>query len=52
MAAVSTAIHLLRAGDHVVWVTIFMAVPIDFFHDIMTRYGIEFTFLRLDDGEK
>ena len=33
MAAVSTVIHLLSAGDHVVWVMILTEVHIDFFRN-------------------
>ncbi len=52
MAAVSTAIHLLKAGDHAVVGDDIYGGTHRLFSEIMTNYGIEFTFTRLDSREK
>ena len=52
MAAVTTVIHLLSAGDHVVCADDIYGGTHRLFSEIMPRFGIEFTFLRLDDEEK
>lgn len=52
MAAVTTVIHLLSAGDHVVCADDIYGGTHRLFSDIMPKFGIEFTFLRLDDEEK
>jgi len=44
MAAVSTAIHLLKAGDHAVVGDDIYGGTHRLFSEIMTQYGIEFTF--------
>ena len=51
MAAVSTAIHLLKAGDHAVVGDDIYGGTHRLFSEIMTQYGIEFTFTRLDSRE-
>ncbi len=52
MAAVSTAIHLLKAGDHAIVGDDIYGGTHRLFNEIMTKYGIEFTFLRMDSREK
>jgi cystathionine gamma-lyase/cystathionine beta-lyase len=51
MAAVSTAIHLLKAGDHAVVGDDIYGGTHRLFSEIMTQYGVEFTFTRLDSRE-
>jgi len=51
MAAVSTAIHLLKAGDHAVVGDDIYGGTHRLFSEIMTQYGIEFTFTRFDSRE-
>ena len=52
MAAVTTVIHLLSAGDHVVCADDIYGGTHRLFSDIMPRFGIEFSFIRLNDEEK
>lgn len=51
MAAVSTAIHLLKAGDHAIVGDDIYGGTHRLFSEIMTQYGIEFTFTRLNSRE-
>jgi cystathionine gamma-lyase/cystathionine beta-lyase len=51
MAAVSTAIHLLKSGDHAIVGDDIYGGTHRLFSEIMTKYGIEFTFTRLDSEE-
>jgi cystathionine beta-lyase/cystathionine gamma-synthase len=52
MSAVASAIHLLSAGDHVISCDDLYGGSHRLFEQIMTRFGIEFTFIRLNDEEK
>ncbi len=52
MAAITTIIHILKAGDHVIVCDDCYGGTYRLFSEIMTRFGLEFTFLRLDDEEK
>lgn len=52
MAAEAVAVHLLQAGDHVICGDDVYGGTYRLFQDIMTGFGIEFTFLRLDDRAK
>lgn len=52
MAAVSTAIHLLKAGEHAIVGDDIYGGTHRLFSEIMTNYGIEFTFIRMDSREK
>ncbi|MDO8567132.1 MAG: PLP-dependent aspartate aminotransferase family protein [Dehalococcoidales bacterium] len=52
MAAEATAIHLLKAGDHVISGEDVYGGTFRLFQDVMTRFGIEFTFIRLDSRKK
>lgn len=48
MAAEATVIHLLSAGDHVVTGDDIYGGTYRLFQDVMTRFGIDFTFVRMD----
>ncbi len=50
MAAETVAIHLLQAGDHVISGDDIYGGTYRLFADVMTRFGIEFTFVRLTDA--
>jgi len=50
MAAETVAIHLLQAGDHVVCGDDVYGGTFRLFQDVMTRFGIEFTFARMTDA--
>lgn len=52
MAAVTTVIHLLKAGDHVISCDDLYGGSHRLFSEIMTKFGLEFTFMRLDDKNK
>ncbi len=52
MGAVNTVIHLLKSGDHVISCDDLYGGSHRLFSDIMTKFGVEFTFTRLDDEEK
>jgi len=49
MAAETTIMHLLRAGDHVISGDDVYGGTYRLFEAVMTELGLEFTFLRLDD---
>ncbi len=49
MAAVTTAIHLLKSGDHVVSCDDLYGGTHRLFEEIISKFGIEFTFMKLDD---
>jgi len=51
MAAITTIIHILT-GDHVIVCDDCYGGTYRLFSEIMTRFGLEFIFLRLDDDEK
>ncbi len=48
MAAEATVIHLLSAGDHVVTGDDIYGGTYRLFQDVMTRFGVDFTFVRMD----
>ena len=52
MAAEATAIHLLKAGDHVVCGDDVYGGTFRLFQNLMTDFGLEFTFLRMDERKK
>lgn len=52
MSAISTVIHILKTGDHVIACDDCYGGTYRLFSEIMTRFGLEFTFIRLDDEEK
>ena len=51
MAAESTIIHLLKAGDHVVAVEDIYGGTFRLFQDVMTRFGLEFTFVKMSSRQ-
>jgi len=52
MAAETTVIHLLKAGDHVISGDDVYGGTYRLFQDVMSSFGLKFTFLRMDSGEK
>ncbi len=48
MAAETTVIHLLKAGDHVICGDDIYGGTYRLFQDVMRDFGLEFTFLRMD----
>jgi len=52
MAAEATIIHLLKAGDHIISGDDVYGGTYRLFQDVMQDFGMEFTFLRLDDRER
>jgi cystathionine gamma-lyase/cystathionine beta-lyase len=52
MAAEATAIHLLKAGDHIISGDDVYGGTYRLFQDIMTNFGLEFTFLRMDSRKR
>lgn len=52
MAAEATVIHLLKAGDHIISGDDVYGGTYRLFQDVMTNFGLEFTFLRMDSREK
>lgn len=51
LAAESVIIHLLKAGDHVIAVEDIYGGTFRLFHDVMTRFGLEFTFIKMSTKE-
>ncbi len=51
LAAESVIIHLLKAGDHVIAVEDIYGGTFRLFHDVMTRFGLEFTFIKMSTRE-
>jgi cystathionine gamma-lyase/cystathionine beta-lyase len=51
MAAESTVIHLLKAGDHVVVAEDIYGGTFRLFQDIMPNFGLEFTFIKADSQQ-
>ena len=52
MAAEATVLHLLQAGDHVISGDDIYGGSFRLFNNVMTKFGIEMTFLRMDSQEK
>jgi cystathionine gamma-lyase/cystathionine beta-lyase len=52
MAAEATVIHLLKVGDHVISGDDVYGGTYRLFQDVMRDFGLEFTFLRMDNREK
>lgn len=51
MAAEATAIHLLKAGDHVISADDVYGGTYRLFHDVMTNLGLEFSFIKMDSRQ-
>ena len=52
MAAEATVMHLLNAGDHVISGDDIYGGTYRLFQDVMPRFGLEFTFLKMDSRQK
>ena len=52
MAAETTVIHLLKAGDHVISGDDVYGGTYRLFKDVMQNFGVEFTFLRMDSRQR
>jgi cystathionine beta-lyase/cystathionine gamma-synthase len=52
MAASTTVIHLLKAGDHVICGDDIYGGSFRLFDSVMRNFGIQFTFLRLNDRKR
>ncbi len=52
MAAEATVIHLLKAGDHIIAGDDIYGGTYRLFQNVMRNFGLEFTFLRMDNREK
>ncbi|MEE8598562.1 MAG: PLP-dependent aspartate aminotransferase family protein [Dehalococcoidales bacterium] len=52
MAAEATVIHLLKVGDHVISGDDVYGGTYRLFQNVMRDFGLEFTFLRMDNREK
>ncbi|MBI4303821.1 MAG: PLP-dependent transferase [Chloroflexi bacterium] len=52
MAAETTVIHLLKAGDHVISGDDVYGGTYRLFQNVMSNFGVEFTFLRMDSKRK
>jgi len=52
MAAESTAIHLLKAGDHIISGDDIYGGTYRLFHNVMPDFGVESTFVRMDNIER
>ena len=52
MAAETTVMHLLKAGDHVIAGDDIYGGTYRLFQDVMRAFGLEFTFLRMDNRER
>ncbi len=52
MAAETTAIHLLKAGDHVISTDDVYGGTYRLFQSVMSGFGLEFTFMRLNDRDR
>ncbi len=52
MAAETTVIHLLKSGDHIICGDDVYGGTYRLFQDVMRHFGLEFTFLRLDNKQK
>jgi cystathionine gamma-lyase/cystathionine beta-lyase len=52
MAAETTVMHLLKTGDHVISADDIYGGTYRLFKDVMPAFGLEFTFLRMDDRKR
>jgi len=51
MSAISTTLHLLKSGDHIIASDDIYGGTYRLFDEIMSKFGIETTFLKLNDEE-
>ena len=52
MAAETTVMHLLKAGDHVISQEDLYGGTYRLFENVMKNFGLEFTFLSMNDGDE
>ncbi|OGO23722.1 MAG: cystathionine gamma-synthase [Chloroflexi bacterium RBG_16_50_9] len=52
MAAETTVMHLLKAGDHIISGDDVYGGTYRLFHNVMRNFGLEFTFLRMDNRQR
>ena len=52
MAAETTVMHLLKAGDHIISADDIYGGTYRLFQEVMPAFGLEFTFLRMDDRKR
>ena len=52
MAAETTVMHVLRTGDHVISADDIYGGTYRLFQEVMPAFGLEFTFLRMDDRKR
>jgi cystathionine beta-lyase/cystathionine gamma-synthase len=52
MAAETTVLHLLKAGDHIICGEDVYGGTYSLFKDVMPAFGLEFTFVRMDDPRR
>jgi cystathionine gamma-lyase/cystathionine beta-lyase len=52
MAAETTLMHLLKTGDHVISGDDIYGGTYSLFRDVMPAFGLEFTFVRMDDRKR
>jgi len=52
MAAETTVMHLLKTGDHVISGNDIYGGTYSLFQDVMRAFGLDFTFLRMDNEER
>jgi cystathionine beta-lyase/cystathionine gamma-synthase len=52
MAAETTVMHLLKSGDHVISGDDIYGGTYSLFRDVMPAFGLEFTFVRMDDRKR
>jgi cystathionine gamma-lyase/cystathionine beta-lyase len=52
MAAEATVMHLLKQGDHVISQEDLYGGTYRLFESVMRKFGVEFTFLRMDDRDE
>jgi len=52
MAAEATIMHLLRGGDHVISQEDVYGGTYRLFNDVMSQFGMEFTFLKMESSEE
>jgi len=52
MAAEATVMHLLKPGDHVISAEDVYGGTYRLFHDVMKKFGLEFTFIKMDSRQR
>lgn len=52
MAAEATVMHLLKPGDHIISSEDVYGGTYRLFHDVMKKFGLEFTFIKMDSRQR